>query len=316
MEKCGQYRASIGASPIWKKGYGIIWIDVGAEKIITFHPETKKENVYDSLGSLKSIIPLTDGRFIGVYKDGLYYLNFKQGVRVPFRLIENTNSIYYLNEAKCGPDGEIWVDQTDGFYKRFQASAHTKSSKYPFANTKLLSVAANGEVKNRLEKISLMNGFEWSRQTKKFYYIDPLENEILQYKVDDQNNVVFEKVLYTFDRADGCPQSLTIDEEDHLWVILTNSTKSIEKKSRIVCLDPEKMTITLELESPTTYITSCIIGGERLDKLYVTTAYDQIPLEKVKYEQYAGYLVELELEKKGVSHYEFALNIEEYSKNQ
>ena len=73
MKKCGQYRAKFGKGPIWHEAYGVIWLDMAAKRIITYNPVTEQENVYDALGWIKAMIPLKDGRFIGIYKDCLLY---------------------------------------------------------------------------------------------------------------------------------------------------------------------------------------------------------------------------------------------------
>ena len=83
MEKCGGYQAGYGDGPIWHEAYEVIWLDRAFEKIITFNQETGQENIYDALGQIMAIIPTTDGQFIGIYKDGLYRLNFKQRFKSP-----------------------------------------------------------------------------------------------------------------------------------------------------------------------------------------------------------------------------------------
>lgn len=312
MEKCGLYRAGNGVAPIWHKGYGLIWIDASARKIITFNPTSKKEQVFEALGWLKAIVPLEDGRFIGVYKDGLYFLNFKKGVRTPFTIFDNANDMYYLNDAKCGPDDKLWVSLTDGFYKRFKESPHTALSQYPFENAKLFSVEASGKFEKRIEKIMLVNGFDWDRRTNKFYYIDPLKYEIYQYQLTEDEELQFEKVVYAFHKDDGFPNSMTIDAEGNIWIPMTKevtpSDKS-EKCTRMVCINPSTMETIVEFEIPVSYITSCVIGGEDYKTLFITTSYDQLPLEKVKYEPFAGYLIAIPIEQQGVPHYEFAASI-------
>lgn len=307
MEKCGQYRASVGVAPIWHDGHGLIWVDAIARKVITYHPTTKKENIYDALGWLKAIVPLVDGRFIGVYKDGLYYLNFIQGMRTPFAIFENTNDLRYVCDAKCGPDGKVWLNMTDGFYKSFKQSPHTTLSQYPFENTEIFSVNAQAEVEKRIGNITLVSGFDWHHQTKKFFYIDSLKREIFQYQLDKKSEIQFERVVYTFSKEDGFPGSMTVDFDGNIWVTLVNDNNSEPCKStRIICINPILMTIITEYEIPVTHITSCVIGGEKMNTLFITTAYEQLPLEKIKHEPFAGYVIAFDIEQQGIAHYEFA----------
>lgn len=311
MEKCGQYRAAQGVSPIWKKGYGIIWIDISARKIITYNPTTKQEQVYDALGWLKSIVPLADGRFIGVYKDGLYNLNFKKGVRSPFSLFNNLNDIHYLSNAKSGPDGHLWVSSTDGFYKRFKESPYTTSSQYPFENSKIYSVNSIGSIEKRVENISILSGFDWNRDTNDFYYIDRLKNIILHYECGIDFELKFKKVMYSFSNEEGQPVDMTIDKQGNLWVALTRELKTEEHStSTVVCIDHESLTIIQEVKVPVTYISSILIGGEKLQTLFITTDYEQLSMAKIKQESCAGYLLGVEIEQQGVPAYEFAVDVE------
>ncbi len=243
MKKCGHYRAKFGDGPIWHQGYGVIWLDSAAKKIITYNPKTKQENVYDALGFIQAIVPTADGQFIGIYKDGLYYLNFKQGVKTPFAIPEGLNDLHYLNDGKCGPDGQIWVGSSDGFFKRFKESPHTAMSQYPFENAKLFSIDPAGNIQVKLENITLSSGLDWNRKTNKFYHIDSSKHHIYQYQLMENHEIQFEKIIYTFEMDEGYPDGMTIDESGNLWVALFKGKKvaSIsEKATRIVCINPTK----------------------------------------------------------------------------
>ncbi|QFK71904.1 SMP-30/gluconolactonase/LRE family protein [Pradoshia sp. D12] len=313
MKKCGQYRAKFGKGPIWHEAYGIMWLDIASKRIITYNPATEQENVYDALGWIKAIIPLKDGRFIGIYKDGLYHLNFKQGIKSPFVIQESWNNMCYLNDGKCGPDGQIWVGSSDGFFKSFKESPHTAFSQYPFSNSKLYCINTFGNVSVQVDGITLSNGLDWDRKTNKFYHIDSSKYSIYQYQLMENDQIQFEKIVYTFEMDEGFPAGMAVDGEGNLWVSLFKGgiVASISKKpTRIVCINPRKMQVIKEIVIPLSHISSCTIGGEKMDTLFVTTAYEPLSEEKVKQEPFAGYLLQMKIESIGVANYEFALNNE------
>lgn len=310
MEKCGLYRAALGVSPIWKKGYGVIWLDLAARKIITYDPATKQEQVYDALGWLRAIVPLADGRFLGVYKDGLYDLNFKKGVRSPFVLFDDVNNIHYLDKAKSGPDGQLWVSSTDGFYKRFKESPYTSSSQYPFENSNLYRVDPVGNIEKSIENITILSGFDWNHQTNDFYYIDRLKNIILHCEFDKEGTKLRKKIIYTFSDAEGTPVDLVTDQSGNLWVALTKANTNDDRNAVVVCIDRETWTMTEEIKLPITYVSSILFGGENLQTLYITTGYEQLAMDKIKSESCAGYLLAVEVQQTGVPHYEFSMEIE------
>ncbi len=311
MKKCGEYRAKFGNRPIWHEAYGVIWLDSTSKKIITYHPATGQENIYDGLGDIMAIIPTVDGQFIGIYKDGLYHLNFKQGHKSPFALLESWNGMNYLNEGKCGPDGRIWVGSSDRFYNSFKESPHTAFSNYPFANSKLYSIDPSANVFVQADGITLSNGLDWDRKTNKFYHIDSSKHAIYQYQFAENHQLYFEKVVYTFEMDEGYPAGMVIDQEGEIWIALYKSSmvaSHSKKPTRIVCINPNKRQVIKEIELPVSHITSCMIGGEYMDTLFITTAYEPLKEENGEQEPLSGYLLQMKIYSKGVANYEFALN--------
>lgn len=314
MKICGRYRAKFADGPIWHKAYGIIWLDIANKKIITIDPETEKEDVYDAMGWIRAIIPTKDGQFIGVYKDGLYLINFKLGLKKPFVLPPDLSEIHYLNDSKCGPDGRLWVGSSDSFFKKFKEAPQTAYSNYPFENAKLFSVDAEGEIQTHLSKVALSNGLEWDRKTNKFYHIDSSKYAIFQYELTENGQLVFEKIVYSFKMDEGFPDGMTIDSEGNLYVALFKGglmATTSKESTRVVCINPQELKIIEEYIIPISYVTSCTIGGKNLDTLFITTAYGPLPEARIKEEPLAGYLLQIPIKTKGVLPYEFSLaNIE------
>jgi sugar lactone lactonase YvrE len=314
MEICGTYRARFADSPIWHKAYGVIWLDIANKKIITYNPETEKEDIYDAMGWIKSIIPTKDGQFIGVYKDGLYLINFKLSIKKPFVLPPDLTDLHFLNDSKCGPDGRLWVGTTDGFFKKFKETPQTVYSNYPFENAKLISISTEGEIQTHLSKLAISSGLEWDRKTNKFYHIDSSKHAIFQYVLTEKGQLLFEKIVYSFKMDEGYPDGMTIDSEGNLYVTLFKSSlmaKTSKEQTRVICIDPQEQQIKEEYIIPISHVTSCTIGGKNLETLFITTAYEALPETRIKEEPLAGYLLQIPIKTIGVMPYEFAIaNIE------
>ena len=311
MEKCGKYRAKFGKGPIWHNDFGLVWLDIANKKIIAYNPETNEEKIYDALGRIKALIPTEDGQFIGIYKEGIYYVNFVQGIKKTFVIPPDLTNIHYLNDAKCGPDGKIWFGSSDGFFKKFKESSHTAFSSYPFEDAKLFSVSTAGEIKVEKENIALSNGLEWNRTNRKFYHVDSAKYAIFQYELTNDSQLVFEKTVYTFGLLEGFPTSLTIDREGNLWVVLFKGSVVAKKSNaatRVVCINPTKSEIIQEIILPVSHITSCTIGGKNLQTLFITTAYEPLPESQVSKEPLAGYLLQVPIEVQGVEPFVFAFD--------
>lgn len=317
MEICGRYRAKIGSAPIWHERFGLIWLDIAAKKIITYDPATNEEKVYDALGWLQALIPTTDEQFIGVYKDGLFYLNFKLGTKKPFATPSAISNIYHLNNGKCSPNGEIWVGTSDSFYKKFKETPQTAFSSYPFSHCKLFSITAEGDMYTRLENISLSTGVEWNREFNKIYHIDAPRHSIFQYELLENGQLQSGEIVYTFQMEEGFPCSLAIDTRGYLYTTLFKGAYVASRskgQTKVVCLDPASGKIIDEIIIPVSHATACVIGGENLSTLFITTSYGPLPESQIKQEPFAGYLLKIELEHKGYPAYKFnPLKIESLS---
>lgn len=306
MKTCGHYQAEFAVRPIWHKQFGVIWLDISEQKIITYHPTTEEEHVYDAMGPIEAIVSTEDGQFIGVYKDGLYKINFKMGTKKPFAFPPGLSALHYLNDAKCGPDGYIWVGSSDGFFKKFRETAPTSMSDYPFHSSKLFRISPNGEVQTLLENITLSNGLSWKKETNTFYHIDSAKQSIFQYKYTKEGILEFQRNVYTSEILEGFPGGMTIDAQDNLWIPLFKGgliAQKSNKPTRIICLNPTTMQILEEIHLPISHVTSCVIGGEGLNTLYITTAKDPLSQGRVIKEPLAGYLLEIPISSVGIEQF-------------
>ena len=306
MKTCGHYQAEFAVGPIWHKQFGVIWLDISAQKIITYQPTTEEENIYDAMGPIEAIVPAEDGQFIGVYKDGLYKVNFKMGTKKPFAFPQGLSTLHYLKDAKCGPDGYIWVGTSDGFFKKFRETAPTAMSDYPFHNSKLFRISPDGQIQTLLENITISNGLAWKKETNTFYHIDSAKQSIFQYQFTDDGILKFQRVVYTSEMLEGYPSGMTIDSQGNLWITFFKGSliaQKNDKPSRIICINPTTMQILEEIILPVSQVTSCVIGGEDLNMLYITTASDLISQARVTKEPLAGYLLEIPISSVGMEQF-------------
>lgn len=303
MKRCGHYEAEFADSPIWHKQFGVMWLDISAQKIITYNPTSDEEHVYDAMGPIKALVPVEDGEFIGVYKDGLYKINFKMGTKKPFIFPPGLSVMHYLNNAKCGPDGYIWVGSSDRFFKKFRETAPTAMSEYPFHNSKLYRIGPDGEIQVLLENIALSNGFAWQKETSTFYHADSAKQSIFQYKFIEEGILEFQRIVYTSEMLEGFPSGITLDARGNLWIALFKGgliAQKSKKATRIICLNPTTMQILEEIILPVTHVTACVIGGENLDSLYITTTRDPLSQVRATNEPLAGHLIEIPIQSLGI----------------
>uniref|UniRef100_A0A182F1R5 Regucalcin n=1 Tax=Anopheles albimanus TaxID=7167 RepID=A0A182F1R5_ANOAL len=116
--------------------------------------------------------------------------------------------------------------------------------------------------------IYISNGLAWNRQTNKFYFADSGANEIKQYDIDLDGNLINGQLWYDFKVKGKSPgyfcDGMTIDAEGNLYVAMFGGSK-------VVKISPEKKIIQ-EIKIPAPQVTSVAFGGPHLDELFVTTA--------------------------------------------
>jgi gluconolactonase len=155
------------------------------------------------------------------------------------------------NDAKVGPDGEIWIG----------TSAYGKES----GRVGLHRLSGDGRVMERiLSGMKLSNGMDWSPDTKTFYLVDTGALTLYCFDYDD-GQISNQRVAMTFDPAlEKYPDGMTVDIEGCLWIAFWNGS----------CLRrySPSFQLLLTIDLPVRFVSSCAFAGPELKTLVVTTA--------------------------------------------
>jgi sugar lactone lactonase YvrE len=110
------------------------------------------------------------------------------------------------------------------------------------------------------------NGMGWSPDNKIMYHTESFRYAVFKYDFDpDTGNVSNRAVFAEVDKSSGAfPDGLTVDAEGCVWSV-HNAV------GRVVRYDPSGKTVAV-VDVPVPRPCGCIFGGEKLDKLYITTA--------------------------------------------
>jgi len=109
------------------------------------------------------------------------------------------------------------------------------------------------------------NGMTFSMNEKWFYHTDSMKHTITRYAYDaDTGDISNPGVFYRGSEAEGEPDGITIDTEDHVWVAFWG-------RSVIRRLDPNGNSV-LEIPMPAKQPSSVVFGGRDLSDLYITSA--------------------------------------------
>ena len=123
---------------------------------------------------------------------------------------------------------------------------------------------------NREQGVTVSNGMGWSPDNSLFYYIDSPTREVSVYDFDLSTGSINNKRRFiSFTEEDGFPDGMTIDNEGRLWIAFWGGSK-------IMCVNPDSKAIEEVVSFPVSKITSCAFGGEKMDRLFITSAKVQV----------------------------------------
>jgi sugar lactone lactonase YvrE len=150
-----------------------------------------------------------------------------------------------MNEGGCDPDGR--------FYCGSMAYDHTTGG------GALYRLDADREVGLVLEDVTISNGLDWSPDGARAYYVDTPTRQITVFDYDGEL-----RDGRPFARTDAHPDGLTVDAEGGVWVALYDGG-AVLRFTRDGSLDAR-------IDVPAGHVTACTFGGERLDRLFITSS--------------------------------------------
>jgi sugar lactone lactonase YvrE len=98
---------------------------------------------------------------------------------------------------------------------------------------------------------------------------------------------------------DGYPDGMTIDEEGMLWVAQWGS-------QQVIRWDPDRGVALRRIRLPVAQPSSCAFGGDRLDRLYITSAREHLDAAQLAAQPLAGGLFAVDPGVRGRPAYGFA----------
>lgn len=240
-------------SPVWDRINNLLYcIAEYHNKIYRINPKSNKIETYLTKDGIIGAIDVDfEGNLIIAEDSGIYRLNF------------DTKMSEFLVQLKPEINGnfpQAKVHYNDGKLDARGRFVVGTASKYN--NNKLYSFDGHS-VKVIENNITCSNGIAWSLDSSWMYYTDSITKKIGRYFYNlETGNTIFDKYVIEF--ATGLPDGMCIDIDDNLWV-----ADFIGK--RVCKYNTKDFSLIDEIFFPV-HVTSCCIGGENLEYLYVTTA--------------------------------------------
>lgn len=244
----------LAEGPVWDPiRERLLWVDLQAGTVYS--------GILDAGGRIaveESVeIDQTAGA-VAVAPDGSWLIAGREGliVRSPAGLLTDgprllsPDSCRRLNDGKVDPAGRFLVGSLS-------------LTETPSRSEILVAVDHDGTIRVLDDDLTLSNGLAWSTDGSRMFSVDTLTRSLFHRDYDSATGATGERKLFV-QIADGYPDGITIDAEDHVWVAVWGA-------GRVDRYSPRgDLVATIDVPAPHT--SSVAFAGPSLSTLVITTA--------------------------------------------
>jgi sugar lactone lactonase YvrE len=273
--------AQLGERPVWEAAArSLLWVSISAGQLHRYSPATGRDQVVISLGPgvpVGAAAPRRLGGYVLAAADGfrLTEMGWAGGLAAgdPVRP-PGMGADLRFNDGACDPAGRFWAG-TVARDRRPGAGA-------------LYRLDGDGTITVMRDGVTESNGIGWSPAADAMYYIDSGEPEprVRVFGYDAASGTIDAgRDLITFGPGDGTPDGLVVDAQGGLWIALWGGSQVRRYSAAGELLD----TIALPVSCP-----SCPgFGGDGLDELFVTSAWEGMDAAARAAEPLAGHIFKI-----------------------
>lgn len=277
----------VGEVPVWSpRDRKVWWIDVRQPRIQSFDPDTGNFETFLTGGqALGSYAIREKGGFMLAQEDGLYAFDPANGERELLTDPESDLPDNRLNDGRCDRRGRFWLGSMNDTQRTDDGNFY--------------SVGTDFSIAKWFDGINIPNGVCFSPDDKTMYFADTPKKMIWAFDFDiDEGRISNRRIFADLKDAPGRPDGSTVDAEGFVW-------NAEFAGHRIVRYAPDGL-VDRVIDMPVTNITCVGFGGDNLDQLYITTAWQGLSEEQREKEPHAGALFRTEVGVRGLPEPMFA----------
>ncbi len=249
-------RARLGEGPLWdERRRALVWVDILAPSVHVYRPEDGSDTVTPvPLPVGAAALRETDGLLLAL-EDG-FWLRDADGRMRRLAAVEAGDRSTRMNDGRVDPAGRFYCG-TMAYDERPGAAS-------------LYRLEPDGVVSRVLEGATISNGIDWSPDGRTCWYIDTPTRGVDAFDYERETGELRNRRrVITISDGQGWPDGLTVDAEGYVWVAFWGGW--------CVRRFAPDGTFDREIRLPVAQVTSCTFGGDRLDELYITTAWNGLP---------------------------------------
>ncbi len=260
----------LGEGPVWcSEEQALYWVDIESNCFYRMYPTSMKYEVFEVGLPIGALALRASGGLIMATKSGFAFWDTQKGLRLiadPEAHKPHTR----FNDGAVDCQGRFWAGTMCGLSEMCEEPEGC-----------LYRLDPDGSIHTMETGLKISNGIGWSPDNKLMYLTDSPKHMIYEYDFDPLTGAIENRrpFIYTPDEH-GIPDGLAVDSEGFIWSVRWGDWK-------IIRFDPTGKA-EREIQLPIQYPTSCTFGGERLDELYITSAWTALSEEQKKKQPGAG----------------------------
>jgi sugar lactone lactonase YvrE len=278
----------LGETPIWEPAEkALYWADWGGLPTCRFETQTGKFETFPTDVPVTALARRASGGLIAIAQNGIYGWNPKTN---EYKLIVGSTkpdkpSIFY-NDAAVDRQGRLLVD--------------TFNMDDPFSpEGSLYRLDPDGSLHELDSGYATANGIGLSLDGRTVYVADQRKWEIVALDYDPATGTTSNhRIFARLPKEEGQPDGLIVDSEGFIW----NGHQGGWKLTRY---DPDGK-IERQIKFPVQHVISFAFGGKDLNELFVTTMIWGLEEEERKQQPWAGDLLSVMTDVKGLVEPAFA----------
>lgn len=282
------HKSILGEGALWDdRANRLLWVDIRRGEVHAFDPASRQDRLlYRSGKTVGTVVQRQGGGLVTAEGDGFHFMDGEAGTAVQIHDPEADKPQNRFNDGKCGPDGRFWAGTMSDVDHR---GGHGS----------LYRMDADLSCHRMIGNISVSNGIAWSPDGATMYYTDTPTRVVWAFDYDrETGNITNRRTVVEIPAGEGGPDGFTADAEGMLWVAQWNGWQ-------VGRYDPSTGRKIGKVDVPAAHVSSCALGGVKLDELYITTAQEGLPDADRAKQPLAGCLFVAKVGVPGIKAYRF-----------
>jgi xylono-1,5-lactonase len=245
-------RDALGEGLLWSPASGaLFWVDILGQRLWSMSLADESISGWDLPERVGWVIE-RQGRpgFLAGFKSGIVELTLDPLTIAPLVAPEPDRPSNRLNDAKADAFGRLWFGSMD--------------DRGAEASGALYVLEPDARPIRQDDGYTVTNGPAFSPDGRMLYHTDSGRGSVYRFTVNDDRSLGPLQDFIQFDASWGSPDGMTVDREGCLWIAHWGG-------ARVSRFDPAGRHIR-SIALPTSNITNCTFAGERLDRMFVTSA--------------------------------------------